>query len=48
MSSCVSLCACEQDADEEEHNAEASDLGHHALIELLAAAAMIAEDDNEP
>ena len=32
----------------EEYNAESPDLGRDALIELLAAAAMIAEDDDEP
>ena len=37
-----------EDADDEEYNAEAPDLGRDATIELLAAAAMIAEDDDEP
>ena len=36
-----------EDADDEEYNAEAPDHGGDALIELLAAAAMIAEDDDE-
>ena len=37
-----------EDADDEEYNAEAPDHGRDAMIELLAAAAMIAEDDDEP